>query len=75
MARTSSTNPSSDDSAAAIQETVDVAEDKGHLGVKPSPVPNANYTVSGVTAGLPTPETDADMAEEAHRAVRGKTRG
>lgn len=43
--------------AGEVQEKVDEAEDKGHLGTVPDLTPNENYTVSGVTSGKPTPET------------------
>lgn len=74
MPRTSK-DTAADDTAGQIQARVDEAEDKGHLGVKPSPVPNTNYTVAGVTSGKPTPETDADAAEAAQKAIRGDTSG
>lgn len=44
--------------ASEVQEKVDQAEDKGHLGVAPDPTPNENYTVAGVTNHKPTPETE-----------------
>jgi hypothetical protein len=40
--------------------------EQGFLGKVPDPTPNEHYTVGGVLAGKPTPETD----EEAHRAAR-----
>ncbi len=33
-------------------------EDKGYRGVQADETPNENYTVAGVLAGKPTPETD-----------------
>ena len=36
----------------------------------PDPTPNENYTVAGVTAGAPTPETDK-AAEQAAREALG----
>jgi hypothetical protein len=42
--------------AAAIQEAVDQAEDKGYFGESPDKTPRENYSVSGVLAGKPTPE-------------------
>ena len=44
------------------QERMDEETDKGYRGVNPDPTPNAHYTVAGVTAGKPTPETDAAQA-------------
>jgi hypothetical protein len=46
-------NPAQDE----LQETVDEAEDKGYLGIKADPTPDHHYTVAGVLAGKPTPET------------------
>lgn len=34
-------------------------EDKGYFGSQVDKTPNANYTVAGVVAGKPTPETDS----------------
>jgi hypothetical protein len=34
-------------------------EDKGYRGVQADETPNENYTVAGVLAGKPTPETDS----------------
>lgn len=47
-------NPAQDE----LQERVDEAEAKGYLGVSSDPTPDEHYTVQGVTAGKPTPETD-----------------
>jgi hypothetical protein len=33
------------------------AEDKGYYGVEADPTPDHHYTVAGVLAGKPTPET------------------
>jgi hypothetical protein len=47
-------NPAQDE----LQERVDEAERKGFYGVEADPTPDEHYSVSGVTAGKPTPETD-----------------
>lgn len=57
-----------DHGEAEVQAKVDTAEDKGHLGVKVDPTPNHHYTVPGVLAGKPTPETDEKLAAK----VRGQ---
>jgi hypothetical protein len=44
------------------------AEERGYLGVPVDPTDKHAYTVPGVLAGEPTPETDADHA----RTVRQK---
>lgn len=51
-------NPAQD----VLQETVDKAEDRGFLGVETDPTPNEHYTVDGVIAGKPTPETEKGNA-------------
>ncbi|HLA96318.1 MAG TPA: hypothetical protein VK612_11405 [Pyrinomonadaceae bacterium] len=38
--------------------------EKGFFGVEVDQTPNENYTVSGVTKGLPTPETKAAAETE-----------
>jgi hypothetical protein len=49
-------------SVATTQETVDRINERGLIGIEVDPTPNENYTVAGVLAGLPTPETDAAQA-------------
>lgn len=46
-----------ENTAAAIQKLTDEAEGKGYFGTSPDETPRANYTVEGVVAGKPTPET------------------
>lgn len=43
---------------AEAQEAMDAEHEKGYRGVAVDPTPNENYSVSGVTEGKPTPETD-----------------
>jgi len=52
-----------------LQERVDAEEEFGMRGIKVDPTPNEAYTVAGVTAGQPTPETDEELRVEA-RNVR-----
>lgn len=47
------------------QAKMDEATEQGFIGVEVDQTPNENYTVAGVTAGLPTPETDADLKKQA----------
>lgn len=42
---------------AEVQAKVDEADEKGYFGVVPDETPNENYTLAGVIAGKPTPET------------------
>jgi hypothetical protein len=44
--------------------------EEGFRGAKVDPTPNENYTVAGVTANAPTPETDPGLAAEADDASR-----
>lgn len=55
----------SDFGASQLQKTFDEAHAKGHFGESVDPTPRSHYTVSGVLAGKPTPETDYDSAVEA----------
>lgn len=48
----------------AVQTAVDEETEQGYRGSTPDPTPNENYTVAGVVAGAPTPETDPDLASE-----------
>ncbi|MCY0928309.1 hypothetical protein OTB20_19330 [Streptomyces sp. H27-H1] len=53
-----------DAAAAEIQKVVDEAEERGFLGVEVDQTPNENYTVAGVLAGKPTPETNPEHARK-----------
>lgn len=68
----------SDPAAEELQAQADQEAAQGFRGVETDPTPNENYTVSGVTSGAPTPETDDDAAEDARKAqadVSKKTYG
>lgn len=41
-----------------VQKVVDKHTEQGFWGVEVDETPNENYTVAGVTAGKPTPESD-----------------
>lgn len=43
-----------------VAEKVEEIEEQGFIGTEVDPTPNENYTVAGVTAGKPTPETTTD---------------
>ncbi|MFD5675611.1 hypothetical protein [Streptomyces sp. NPDC127040] len=60
--------PAGDKAVAVVQEAVDKATEQGFYGVEADPTPNEHYTVAGVLAGKPTPETDKDAAAEARKA-------
>lgn len=51
-----------------VQDKSDSINDQGFAGTEADPTPNENYTVSGVTSGKPTPETDAEAAKKAKEA-------
>jgi hypothetical protein len=59
-----------DAGAEQVQETMDAEQEQGFRGVKTDPTPDEHYTVAGVTAGKPTPETDPDAHHEAAMASR-----
>lgn len=54
--------------ADAAAEQVSESLEKGFRGVEVDPTPNEHYTVTGVTGGKPTPETDEASAEKARKA-------
>lgn len=54
---------------AEVQQIVDQQNEQGVVGVKVDPTPDAAYTVSGVIAGTPTPETDPKAAAAAEQAA------
>ena len=53
-----------------VQKHMDEANDKGYFGETADPTPREHYTVAGVVAGKPTPETD-DAAAAAAAKARG----
>ena len=53
------------ENSAKVTTTLEEAHEAGLLGVEVDPTPNEHYTVAGVIAGKPTPETDADAAAAA----------
>lgn len=60
---------SKDEAQQEVQKVVDEAEDKGYLGVPVDPTDKHAYTVPGVLAGEPTPETDADHARQVRQKL------
>lgn len=70
MPRTKTTTD--DGGSAEVQEAADEAAERGFIGSTPDPTPNVNYTVAGVTAGKPTPETDERLAAKAREAVEAR---
>jgi hypothetical protein len=58
--------PSSGSSASTEERVVAASPEEGHesgvWGVETDPTPNHNYTVDGVIAAAPTPETDEEAA-------------
>lgn len=53
---------------AEVQSNFDQINEQGFVGTEVDPTPNENYTVSGVTSGKPTPETDEKAAAKAREA-------
>lgn len=50
---------------AEVQAKMDEINAQGFMGEETDQTPNQNYTVSGVTQGKPTPETDAQAKKDA----------
>lgn len=50
---------------AELQAIVDKESAQGYRGVVADPTPNSAYTLSGVAAGEPTPETHEEQADKA----------
>lgn len=69
MAERKAAQPPQDAAQKEVQKVVDEAEDKGYLGVEVDPTPDAHYTVAGVLAGEPTPETDPGHAREVRQKL------
>lgn len=65
------TSKKDDKADAAVQRQVDQETEQGFRGVEVDPTPNENYTVQGVTAGKPTPETDPQHAETVRQHLLG----
>ncbi len=56
--------------ADQVQAAVDDEQEQGYRGNTPDPTPNEHYTVAGVLAGKPTPETDYAQSLKATGSVR-----
>ncbi len=65
---TKATTPQKE-SSKPTQSTATLEAEQGFRGVGVDPTPNVNYTVSGVLAGLPTPETNLAAAKAARKAT------
>lgn len=52
-----------------VQEKVDKETEQGFRGEKVDPTPDSHYSVAGVTANKPTPETDEKAAAKADEAA------
>jgi len=70
------TKKTEDVGQAEVQQKKDAEEDRGLHGVKVDPTPDHHYTVDGVLAGKPTPETDpahaADVRAHTDKLSRGE---
>lgn len=58
MTASRKTAAADDAGQAEVQAKFDEAEEKGYFGHTPDDTPNENYTLAGVNAGKPTPETE-----------------
>ncbi|MGW4505696.1 hypothetical protein ACWENO_13755 [Streptomyces sp. NPDC004436] len=66
----SKSTPTADEAVQKAQKAFDKAQEQGFFGVETDPTPNEHYSVAGVTAGQPTPETNEEAAAEARKAAR-----
>lgn len=57
-----------------VDRLIGEANAQGFDGVRTDPTPLEHYTIAGVIAGKPTPETDEDAAAEARKAAAGFAR-
>lgn len=64
------TKSNKDSGEAEVQSNVDEETEQGFSGTAVDPTPRDNYTLSGVVAGKPTPETDEKAAREAADSLR-----
>jgi hypothetical protein len=69
MAENKAENKGKSEGEAEVQKAVDEEQEQGFVGTKVDPTPNENYTLQGVVAGKPTPETDEKAAEDARVSV------
>lgn len=53
-----------------VEKNLTEEQEEGLRGVKVDPTPNHHYTVPGVLAGKPTPETDEKAAQKAAEVTR-----
>ena len=61
-------NPRVDPATHEVQKLAEEASERGLVGDEVDPTPNEHYTVAGVVAGKPVPETDPDARAEAQAA-------
>lgn len=61
--------PRVDPALDVVQEHAESEQERGLRGVEVDPTPNEHYTVAGVIAGKPVPETDEEAAAEARKAT------
>lgn len=50
--------------AKEVQHVMDKEAEQGFRGVEVDDTPNSAYTVAGVVAGEPTPETDVELSRK-----------
>jgi hypothetical protein len=64
--------PTVDGAEPQVDKAIHEETAQGFRGTRTDPTPLEHYTVDGVIAGKPTPETDDAAAEAAHAARRGR---
>jgi hypothetical protein len=63
-------NVEGDAGASEVDERMNDAAEKGYFGIVTDPTPNENYSLE-TGQDAPTPETDADLFDEARDAALG----
>jgi hypothetical protein len=64
-----------DQTEAAVADVIEKEQAKGYRGVEADPTPDEHYTVQGVLAGKPTPETDQDHSDSVAAYQRSLAQG
>lgn len=59
---------SDDLGASEVQSKMDEEQEKGYRGSNTDPTPDHAYTLAGVVAKEPTPETDPNLQRDARTA-------
>jgi hypothetical protein len=67
--------PAEDLGAEQVEHKYQAALDQGFEGIAADPTPDHHYTLAGVLAGKPTPETDLTFREQVEQQRRAAAHG